>query len=1276
MIIRKNKIIFMFIVLLIILLLKNNVFANEIKKGNYSKKYEEWLQLSDEEKEKTIAPLAFNVRSSKKTLVDRFRNLLKSSSIPSRYDLRDHIDVEVKNQEDTGQCWAFTANTSIETYLALHNKTYNFSERHIDYDTARNYLDGTNENALNRNVGEGGYGSTAFTYYARGSGPILEEDMPFVNDETPIKLYELPKNNTVQKIDNMFYFPTIFKHWNENHNLIYADGNGEEYSATEVNEIRNEIKIHIMQYGAISTSISSPISNFNTVFNSSNVIDENAWADHAVTIIGWDDNFSKDNFDFKPKNDGAYIVLNSWGTQWGDNGVYYVSYEDMLVETNLRGITSISEVEYDNLYQHDTSEVWNTIETKYAANVYECKENEKLTEVMVACLSNENCNIYLSYNDNLNINDSVLIAENIEVKPGYNTIKINKNINLLKGNKFAIIVELLKENSEGIGIEDNNDVYYGNAISNAGESYMSSDGITWEDIYDENNMRNFSIKAYTQTNDEYFRVSDIAGEGYEDFGGSYTFSINTSYKQRNQDITVNIYDLNGNEINNFEISGTKIKGNGTFVKFKCSNGLNEGTYKVEIHLSPFNTITKEYRVSKINNNQIIIQFADENFLKYMNTKTRDSFINKDSLKLIATQRNLDDVILLDDGYSKKINDISGIQYYSNIEKIVFNNNSITNISYLKNLDHLKVLDLSGNKIEDFSDISNLINLEELRIENCCKFTNIKFLKNLKKLKFLDMKLCGTKEKIDIKEIFDLTNLEHLDLSAWYWISENDLNNIYKLDRLNSLQLNGCNIGDLTFLENLQLRCLSIGNVQYFLDDGILSEKGTNHFTDLTPISEMYSLGELNLNDMEGIDSIDKLEKLENLTCLWLERGTLRDTSILDSEKFKNIKWDNLWFSNNTIEDTINKTNENVIEIELPTIIKQACNRDSILYSENGVQLSNCEWKEYGKSINLDATINDMCEIRVLSGYANGTVYKIIVNKEQNSLTISLPDKLIYNIGEELSLFGGGIYYANGTEIDFIPFSSEDVIITGYDKNKVGKQTITVTYRNKTATFDITVIGKTLESISILSEPNKINYIAGQDFNSTGMRINAIYNDGSSNEITNFTIINGKNLTLNQNSVIISYTENGITKTVEQLITVVKANIVFNNLEVFEKNNNYFIKISPILTIEELNSMMDKVLLSDKIPIYDNLTESGKLKTGSKIMLDGEEKYIVVVKGDTNGDGIADIKDMIRINNYRLYGTITNFEGIYQDAADVNKDGSIDIKDMIRINNYRLYGTEF
>jgi len=68
----------------------------------------------------------------------------------------------------------------------------------------------------------------------------------------------------------------------------------------------------------------------------------NGMGNHAITIVGWDDNYSKSNFNtgMQPKNDGAWIALNSWSNTWGNNGYFYISYDDGFVESQMSGVIS------------------------------------------------------------------------------------------------------------------------------------------------------------------------------------------------------------------------------------------------------------------------------------------------------------------------------------------------------------------------------------------------------------------------------------------------------------------------------------------------------------------------------------------------------------------------------------------------------------------------------------------------------------------------------------------------------------------------------------------------------------------------------------------------------------------------------------------------------------------------------------------------------------------------------------------------------------------------
>ena len=62
-------------------------------------------------------------------------------------------------------------------------------------------------------------------------------------------------------------------------------------------------------------------------------------------------------------------------------------------------------------------------------------------------------------------------------------------------------------------------------------------------------------------------------------------------------------------------------------------------------------------------------------------------------------------------------------------------------------------------------------------------------------------------------------------------------------------------------------------------------------------------------------------------------------------------------------------------------------------------------------------------------------------------------------------------------------------------------------------------------------------------------------------------------------------------------------------------------------------------------------------------------YKIIVTGDTNGDGKADIQDILNINKHRL--NKGNLENEYLKAGDVNGDGKVDIQDILKINKYRL-----
>ena len=67
-------------------------------------------------------------------------------------------------------------------------------------------------------------------------------------------------------------------------------------------------------------------------------------------FLNYNTEYYKENFANKPKNNGAYLALNSWGERWNTDGTFYISYEDAGVETGLSGVKNVSNIEYDNFF--------------------------------------------------------------------------------------------------------------------------------------------------------------------------------------------------------------------------------------------------------------------------------------------------------------------------------------------------------------------------------------------------------------------------------------------------------------------------------------------------------------------------------------------------------------------------------------------------------------------------------------------------------------------------------------------------------------------------------------------------------------------------------------------------------------------------------------------------------------------------------------------------------------------------------------------------------------
>lgn len=579
------------------------VFATEFN-VNLPDEYKVWNELTIEEKETTLMPqtnsaqvpenilnkyevedVPYLVNSLLGKKIGGFDNVSATVS-NSRYSLVDLLNLRVEHQGSTTECWAFATLKSMESNIAIENGLTdipNFSERHADYATSRTFLDGINENGFNRELGNGGLPISALAYLTNGQGAVLEEEMPFEDNEEKINLTEIDKPVDTVVTDYQI-LPSIYKKYEIDGNgntksVSYFDVNGNEYSKEEVNALRDIIKEHLVKYGAIATMTAG---NYSQYYNNQknpfaatayNCNDSSLIRDHAITIVGWDDNYSRDNFaeGAKPSEDGAYIVLNSYGTESFDNGYMYISYEDAIIENEMYGIQSTSKVDYDNIYQYDYYGGIYQVGTQSTKSgsygvVYnkDNSEDEVLNSVGVTLADYAAFEVYVNPNGSSFRNENLIkVGESDGVlAPGYHRVDITP-VELQEGD-FSIVV---KQTSEG-------EAFYfeveasvpGTAYEFAdseNRSYISLDGYNWVNLSSlsisgiDMDTADVCIKAFTtlgakeenpdQTPDDDEKPNETPGED--------------DNQQPNEDeggLTSNVYVIDNKYI--MKIShGTKVK---------------------------------------------------------------------------------------------------------------------------------------------------------------------------------------------------------------------------------------------------------------------------------------------------------------------------------------------------------------------------------------------------------------------------------------------------------------------------------------------------------------------------------------------------------------------------------------------------------------------------------------------------------------------------------------------------------------------------------------------
>ena len=453
-------------------------------------------------------------------------NTIYFDELPKKFDLRDYnLTTPVKNQGLMGSCWAFGNMAALESALLKYtNKTYSLSVNNMQNLMLKYSKYGSDT------LSEGGNPFTAIAYLIDWLG-VFSGDYEEYDEMGKISKFF----GTIEdiRIQNVVVVPPI----------------------TASN--RNLLKNAIINYGAAAASHCADF-NKNKYFNktsSAQYCYDSEESTHRICVVGWDDNYSRYNFLKTPEGDGAWICKNSWGTEWGDEGYFYISYYDPSFGDKESVCYIINNDSYNRIYQHDVGGDWKWIpEGKYYCSVFTADEDE-LIGAVGTCFNESG----MEYEFTISVNDvDVYTQKGISKFYGYETIKLDKLVQIKKGDKFKITFKNILCVAHDLRIHPQ-----------YGQSFVSDSGKEWEDLAKV--MFVAILKAYTVTD---LNITENIVKYYGD-DTSFVAKVNASEEV--------IFEINGKSI------PVKVDGN--------------GSAKIEINYQPGN-----YSITTTYNNVSIVNY--------------------------------------------------------------------------------------------------------------------------------------------------------------------------------------------------------------------------------------------------------------------------------------------------------------------------------------------------------------------------------------------------------------------------------------------------------------------------------------------------------------------------------------------------------------------------------------------------------------------------------------------------------------------------------------------
>ncbi len=371
--------------------------------------------------------------------------------LSSAYDSRDKGWVTpVKNQNPWGMCWAFASTACAETSLISKGladaSSIDLSELHLGYfcyhpqpDPLGNTAKDTvllNSGSSYMNLG----GTTMRSVFSASNwfGFAEESTAPYPNtDEHPENLDPALAYRDVAHLKNAF-----------------------QLSPSDT----SAIKSLLMEHGAAAIPMFFDVNCYN--IETASYCTKLTSTNHDVAVVGWDDSYSAMNFkeECRPSSDGAWLAKNSWGEDFGDQGYFWISYEDASICEFVFLDVEKTDI-YDHNYHYDgcPGDVFLKVSGDFSLSaVYQAGASETQAEALEAVgITSEgtqvdySLQVYKDIQDVQNPESGVPVLEIPQTGTlrysGYNTIPLNQKIPLMNDTTFSVVIHLKKGSNQKFG---------------------------------------------------------------------------------------------------------------------------------------------------------------------------------------------------------------------------------------------------------------------------------------------------------------------------------------------------------------------------------------------------------------------------------------------------------------------------------------------------------------------------------------------------------------------------------------------------------------------------------------------------------------------------------------------------------------------------------------------------------------------------------------------------------------------------------------------------------